>query len=94
MGKIIDKLIQAFFVAAFIAIVVTGVVLTYPKYTRARDLENELMSVKMRTEEKSREISVLRENRNRFSKDREFVEALARENRRVSPGEIVFVFDK
>ena len=44
-------------------------------------------------EEKQAEIAAIREKQRRFNTDREFVEALARQNRRVYPGELVFIFD-
>ena len=94
MERIVDRLVQIGFVAMFIAIIVTGVVLSYPKYTQARGLEKRRAELQQRIEEKNREIAQLRENRRRFAKDKEFVESLARENRRVYPGEIVFIFDK
>ena len=94
MGKLFNRLFQILFVVAFFAIVATGVVISYPKYRQARGLEKRQAEILQRIEEKNREISELRENRNRFRTDREFVEALARENRRVYPGEMVFVFDK
>ena len=94
MGKLFNRLFQILFVAAFFAIIATGVVISYPKYRQARGLEERHAEIQRRIEEKNREISELKENRNRFRTDREFVEALARENRRVYPGEMVFVFDK
>jgi ABC-type amino acid transport substrate-binding protein len=45
-------------------------------------------------EEKKAEIAAIREKQRRFNSDREFVEALARQNRRVYPGELVFIFDE
>ena len=73
MEKWRDRLFKLFFFAAFIAIVVTGVMYSYPKYRQAQDF---------------------REKQRRFNTDREFVESLARQNRRVYPGELVFIFDE
>lgn len=44
-------------------------------------------------EDKQREIALIKAKQRRFNTDREFVESLARQNRRVFPGELVFVFD-
>ena len=42
---------------------------------------------------KGHEIKVLKDKQQRFKTDPEFVERVARMNRRVRPGELVFVFD-
>jgi hypothetical protein len=42
---------------------------------------------------KKKEIAAVKDKQIRFKTDREFVEGLARENRRAFPGEIVFTFD-
>ena len=94
MEKLFHRLWQLLFVAAFFAIIATGAVISYPKHKQARGYEKRHAEILRQIEEKNREISDLKENHRRFSNDREFVEALARENRRVYPGEMVFVFDK
>ena len=43
--------------------------------------------------ELKKEIAAVKEKQMRFRTDREFVESLARENRRAFPGELVFIFD-
>lgn len=87
------KILQALFVAGFVAIAVTGVVIILPKYRQARDLTTEKNRILKRIEEKRAEIQEIKSKQGRFNTDREFVEALARQNRRVFPGELVFVFD-
>ena len=93
MGKWWDKLCQTFFYVAFAAVIVAGIIMSYPKYTRAKGLCRERDQLLRRIEEKSREIAAIRDKQRRFTTDREFVEALARENRRVFPNELVFVFE-
>ena len=44
-------------------------------------------------EAKKAEIAELKDQQRRLSADRGFVEKLARRNRRVYPGELVFIFD-
>ncbi|MCQ2389095.1 MAG: hypothetical protein MJ138_05230 [Kiritimatiellae bacterium] len=78
----------------FVAIVVTGVVATLPKYHKVGALEAKRAGLERRIEDRRREIAAVKEKQNRFNSDRNFVEALARENRRVFPGELVFIFDK
>ena len=47
----------------------------------------------MRIEEKKREIAKLIDYQKRFKTDPDLVERIARQNGRVYPGELVFIFD-
>ena len=67
--------------------------ITYPKYHQALGLEKERARILQLIEDKKVEIASIRERQRRFNTDREFVEMLARQNRRVYPDEIVFVFE-
>ena len=78
---IIGFFIVAVFVGAFIVV--------RPKILQAEDLAAE----RDRIDEKRAAIQEIKDKQNRFNTDREFVESLARQNRRVFPGELVFVFD-
>ena len=93
MSNLIDKLFQGLFFVIFGAIVGTGLMITLPKYRQAAGLEQEKAELDRRIDLKNQEIAAVREKQNRFRTDREFVEGLARENRRVFPGELVFQFD-
>ena len=93
MGKFWNKICQLFFMGAFLAVIVAGVMMSYPKYRQAQGLSAERDQLRRRIEEKKREIAAIRDKQRRFTGDREFVEALARENRRVFPNELVFVFE-
>lgn len=93
MKNIFDKIFQGFFLAVFAAIVVTGLVITLPKYRQAMGLEHMCADLQHRIELKKKEISAVKDKQLRFRTDREFVEGLARENRRAFPGELVFTFD-
>ena len=42
---------------------------------------------------KRREIAKLTEYKNRFRSDPDFVEAIARQNHKVFPGELIFIFN-
>ena len=89
----IDKLFKGLFFIIFGAIVATGLVITFPKSRQAAGLEQAKAELDRRINLKNEEIAAVREKQNRFRTDREFVEGLARENRRVFPGELVFVFE-
>ena len=93
MNTLLNRLFQLLFFAAFVCIVVTGVMISYPKYRQAQGLRAEHARFLKQIEEKKAEIAAIREKQRRFNSDREFVEALARQNRRVYPGELVFIFD-
>lgn len=93
MNKFIDTLFHFLFFAIFASIVVTGAVISYPKYRQAKGLTGEKERILRRIEEKKGEIAAIKEKQRRFNTDREFVETLARQNRRVFPGELVFIFD-
>lgn len=43
-------------------------------------------------ETKRQEIAKLLENQRRFKTDSDFIETIARQNRRVFPGELIFIF--
>ena len=63
-----------------------------PKYRQATGLEQTKAELQRRIDLKNDEIAAIREKQNRFRTDREFVESIARENRCVFPGELVFEF--
>lgn len=93
MSKFIDRLSRLVFIVLFAGIVVAGVVASYPRYKRMQGLAQEKARVQKLIEEKKAEIAELKEQQQRYSSDRGFVEKLARRNRRVYPGELVFIFD-
>lgn len=93
MKNFFDKIFQGFFVVVFVAIVATGLVITLPKYRQAAGLEKSRVDLQHRIDLKRKEIASVKDKQIRFGTDREFVEGLARENRRAFPGEIVFTFD-
>ena len=93
MSRLVDKLSRFVFVVLFLGIVVAGGVAAFPRYERMKSLEKERERVQRLVEEKKAEIAELKEQQRRYSNDRGFVEKLARRNRRVYPGELVFIFD-
>ena len=93
MNKLLQKILHGLFFVGFICIVAAGTMTAYPKYRQANDLNAEKDRILRKIEDKTREIAEIRARQRRFNTDREFVETLARQNRRVFPGELVFVFD-
>ena len=78
---------------AFIMVMIAGVVTITPKYSQWRGLERQRQEMLRRIDYKQNEIKVLKEKQQRFKADPEFVEFVARQNRRARPGELVFVFE-
>ena len=66
----------------------------YPNYRRAESLKRQNTELQQTIDRKKKEIAELRENQRRFRTDPDFVELIARQNRRVFPGELVFTFEK
>ena len=93
MSKLVDRLSRLVFIVLFVGIVAAGVVASYPRYMRMKGLAQEKARYLQLIEEKKAEIAELKEQQRRFYVDRGFVEKLARRNRRVYPGELVFIFD-
>ena len=77
-----------------VLIVVGGLVMMYPNYRRSESLKRQNAELQERIERKKAEIAKLVDNQRRFRTDADFVEAISRQNHRVFPGELVFIFDK
>ncbi len=92
MSKLVDRLSRLVFIVLFAGIVVAGVMACYPRYMRMQGLAQEKARILKLIEDKKEEIAGLKEQQRRYSSDRGFVEKLARKNRRVYPGELVFMF--
>ncbi len=76
-----------------IVLFVGGLLLATPNYLRARSLKRQDTELKLQIAQKKREIARLTEMQKRFRSDADFVERIARQNRRVFPGELVFAFE-
>ena len=75
-----DKVVKYLTYAVLLLIVGGGLVMMYPNYRRSESLK--------------RQNAELLECQRRFRTDADFVEAIARQNNRVFPGELVFIFEK
>ena len=89
-----DKVAKYLTYAVMLLIVVSGVVIIYPNYRRSEALKRQNEELQRRIDEKTREIAQLIDYQRRFRTDKDFVEMLARQNHRVFPGELIFIFDK
>lgn len=93
MENLRDSIVKWFSLALFAAIWVVGILFVLPTYHRGQALKEQEAELDRRIAERQREVSKIKENQRRFNNDREFVELLARKNRLVYPGELVFVFE-
>ena len=89
-----DKTIRYLTYFVLTLIVVVGVAMMYPDYRRSQSLKRQNAELQKQIENRNREIGKLIENQHRFRTDADFVEKIARQNHRVFPGELVFIFDK
>ncbi len=77
-----------------LVILIGGLVVAWPDYQRRQAILEKDLELSTLIEEKKAAIEELKKNQERFSTDRDFVEAIARQNNRVFPGELVFIFEK
>lgn len=89
-----DKAVRYLTYFALALIVVVGALMMYPDYRRSESLKRQNAELRDRIESRKREIGRLIENQRRFRTDADFVEQIARQNHRVFPGELVFIFEK
>ena len=94
MNDLKEKVLKTLTGCILLLIVVGGLVMMYPNYRRAESLKRQNAELQQTIDRKKKEIAVLMENQRRFRTDPDFVEMIARQNRRVFPGELVFTFEK
>jgi Tfp pilus assembly protein PilO len=78
-------------VAAFGIVVAGGLFILPPKIQDMRSLEAQRNEIKRKIDYKEKEIETLKLRQQRFSTDPEFVELIARQNKRIRANEIIFV---
>lgn len=88
-----DKFSRWFTITLVAVIFVGGLLLVWPNYQRGRALRAQNAELAAQIDRKRLEISDLIENQKRFKTDSDFLEQIARQNHRVYPGELVFIFE-
>lgn len=78
-------------VAAFAIVVAGGLFILPPKLQDMRSLEAQRNEIKRKIDYKEKEIETLKLRQQRFSTDPEFVELIARQNKRIRANELIFV---
>ena len=89
-----EKILGTLTAFVLLLVVIGGLTMIYPNYRRSESLKRQNAELQERIDAKKREIAGLMENQRRFRTDADFVEMIARQNRRVFPGELVFTFDQ
>ena len=89
-----DRAVKYLTYFVLVLIVVVGALMMYPDYRRGESLKKQNAELRERIESNRREIARLVENQRRFRTDADFVEMIARQNHRVFPGELVFIYEK
>lgn len=89
-----DQIAKYLTILALVVIVIGGLLSMYPRYRRSEKLKTENAALQEQIKLRMAEIARLEENQRRFRSDPDFIESIARQNRRVFPGELVFILDK
>lgn len=77
-----------------LAVLTIAALVTLPsKWRQKCGMERQRDEQRIKISELKRQIAQYKEKQHRFKTDPAFVEHVARETRRVQPGELVFVFD-
>lgn len=92
-GNLKENVIRWMTVVVLMVVIFGGLLAMYPDLRRSQMLKRQNAELQDRIEAKKREIARLVDNQRRFRTDADFVESIARQNHRVFPGEIVFLFD-
>ena len=88
-----SKIITVVSYALMLCIIIVACIVIGPIYSRIKQLERKEMEMCESIREKNKEIAKISEYQQRFRSDRDFVEMIVRRNRRVLPGELIFIFE-
>ena len=88
-----EKVAKIVTISLLAIIVLIGAYTAWPTYLRGNSLKAEDARLSQQIEEKKREIARLIDFQKRFKTDPDLVERIARQNGRVYPGELVFIFE-
>ncbi len=90
--EIKERVAKGLTIAVLAVVVAVGAFSVWPTYMRERSLKRQEAELTRSIEEKRREIARLVDLQKRFKSDPDLVERIARQNGRVYPGELVFIF--
>lgn len=90
VGKTVLNIV---FWTAVAIIAVAGAAMIQPRFRNGRMLASRRAELERENFDRQQQLATLQRQQARFRDDPEFVEHVARQNRRARPGEIVFIFD-
>ena len=88
-----DRFLRWFTFFVLTVIIVGGSVKVWPRYRTIEDLRRQNAELLDQIHHTRQDIEKLQEYQRRFRTDPDFVEMIARQNHRVFPGELVFIFE-
>ena len=90
VGKTVLNIV---FWAVMVIIVVAGAAMVQPRFRNGRMLAARRAELERENLAMQQQLAAVERQQTRFRDDPDFVEHVARQNRRARPGEIVFIFD-
>jgi cell division protein FtsB len=90
VGKVVVKIV---FMVVLGIIFVAGSAMLIPRFQNYRMLSTRRAELEQKNLARQQELAALQRRQTRFRDDPELVEHIARQNKRVRPGEITFIFD-
>ena len=89
-----EKFLRFFTVTMVVVILVGGLLFLWPKVERGKALRRQDAELSRQLEAKRAEIAKMKSFQQRIRTDRDFIEKIARQNNRVYPGELVYLFEE
>ncbi len=91
MEALVKIITRATLFAAFAIVIAGGLFILPPKMQTMKSLEAQRNEIKRKIAYKEKEIETFKMRQQRFSTDPEFVELIARQNKRIRANELIFV---
>lgn len=91
MEALVKIITRAALFAAFAIVIAGGLFILPPKIQTMKSLEAQRNEIKRKIAYKEKEIETFKLRQQRFSTDPEFVELIARQNKRIRANELIFV---
>ncbi len=89
-----EKFLRFFTVTMVLVILTGGLLFLWPKIERGKALRRQDAELLRQIEAKRAEIAKMKSYQLRIRTDPDFIEKIARQNNRVYPGELVYLFEE
>lgn len=93
MEALVNIITRVAVFTAFAIVIAGGLFILPPKIQNVQNLEMQRNEMKRKIAYKEKEIETLKLRQQRFSTDPEFVELIARQNKRIRANELIFVVE-